>query len=99
MMEMEFLKYLITMFKWKILFNNNNKYGIDYNHANNKGETAFMWACRNDLEEIVEKFIITNKINYHHIDKDGNNALLWACYNQNAVFALELLLLTTTNNN
>jgi ankyrin repeat protein len=71
------------------------RYGADPSAANNRGETALMWACRQeDMENLIISFLESGAA-LAGKDRDGNTALHYAAMNSSgsdAKTAAELLL-------
>ncbi len=52
--------------------------GININHANNHGNTAFMRAVENSNFEAVQILLQASNIDINHVNHDGNTALIEA---------------------
>jgi ankyrin repeat protein len=71
-----------------------NKDDIDINHQNNKGLSAFIWACHNNKPDIISAFInplIIGKHDITLINDSNHDALSWSISNNNSYLSLFLI--------
>ena len=67
------------------------KQDINYNQRPDTGQTAFMWACYNNMKEVAMKLLKKSDLNYNHVNIYNNTAFTFACRNNLEDIAMKLL--------
>lgn len=77
---------IITLMTTDIL----TRESLEYRDEN--GNTAFMWACKNQNETIAITLLDTESVRPQLVDREGNNALMLACLNNLGCVVMNILL-------